>query len=152
MWLMSLRHKILFVTKEVIYPCRFDKTSERKFRNELRQILKFLAISDKHENSDKFNKCKTDISNVKTSENIKESEKPENKLLTRLPSLKVSLHEIKKIKAIHILNIGMFIIHLDYPIVTITTTPSCTVHANNELKNVNIVIFAVQVNIFRSVV
>ena len=42
-------------------------------------------------------------------------EKPENKVLTELQSLKVSLDKIKKIKAIHILNIGMFIIRLDYP-------------------------------------
>ena len=48
------------------------------------------------------------------------------------------------------LNIGMLIIRLNYPIVTITITLSLTdvLHA---IKNANIVIFAVKVNIFKSV-
>ena len=48
----------------------------------------------------------------------------------------------------------MFIICLGYPIITITITPS---HAdvltvNNAIKNANIIIFVVEVKIFRSVI
>lgn len=86
-------------------------------RNKLCSILKLNSLSDKEllenlslaildeheldEYSDKFNKCRTDISIVKTSENTKKNTQTENKLLTELHSLKVSLDEIKNIKAIH---------------------------------------------------
>ena len=58
------------------------------------------------------------ISDIENSEKTKKPEKPENKLLTKLLSLEVSIDEIKK-NQIHMVNIGIFIIRLDYPIVTI---------------------------------
>ena len=47
----------------------------------------------------------------------------------------------------------MFIIRLDYPIITITITPSRAdvLPVNNAIKNANI-IFVVEVKIFRSVI
>ena len=48
-------------------------------------------MSDEHEHSDKFNKCRTDISTVETPEKTKKPENAENKLLTELQSLKVCL-------------------------------------------------------------
>ena len=111
----------------------------------------FLAVSDEHKHFNKFNKCRSNTSIVETSENTKKTEKPKNKLITELQP---SLDKIKKIKVIQMLSIGMFKIHLDCPIVTITIRPFHTdvLHVNNIIKNVNIIIFVVEVNIFRSVV
>ena len=52
------------------------------------------------------------------------------------------------------LNNGMFIFRLHYLIITITITPfhADVLHVNNAIKNANIVIFPVQVNIFSSAV
>ena len=48
----------------------------------------------------------------------------------------------------------MFIIRLDYPIITITITPSRAdvLPVNNAIKNANIIIFVVEVKILRSVI
>ena len=140
MRLMPLHQKMLLVTKEE--SCSYsEQLTQNRFnhavliglrneniRNESCPISKLnslsdekllenlsLDMSDDHEHSDKFNKRRTDISVIETSEKTQKPEKPENKLLTELQSLKVSHDKIKKIKAIHILNIGMFIIRLDYP-------------------------------------
>ena len=121
--LMSLRQKILFVSREESCSYNFDLIQNRfehavlvglrneNIRNELRPILKSqgtlsdeillehlsLAMSDEHEHSEKFYKRRTDISKLESSEEKQiKSEKIDNKLLTELQSLKVSLDEISK--------------------------------------------------------
>lgn len=123
--LMALRQKILFVNKEETCNYSIDLIQNRfvhavlvglrneNIRNELRPILKSqetlsdeillehlsVAMSDEHEHSEKVYKRRTDVSKIESSEEKQtKTEKIDNKLLTELQSLKVSLDEISKWK------------------------------------------------------